>query len=267
MGNSSQVVMVFSGNDPTGGAGLLADSEALISMGCHPAPVPTSLTVQNTQGMSDIYVSDVTGFIAQCRAVLEDISVAAIKIGLVPDVGTVNAIHTLIQDLDVPIVLDPVLAPSQGTYSLHDDVVEAIKTLLFPWVTVVTPNGQEARRFAPAADNLNACAQAILEMGCEYVLITGTDEKTEDVQNLLYSNHRDLDVFKWPRIPGQYHGTGCTLASAIAGLLAKGRSPHTAIIEAQKYTLETIKNAIEIGKGQLIPNRFYWTNTKRYLYE
>lgn len=257
-------VLVFAGLDPTGGAGLQADIEAIASMGCHAAPVATALTVQDTRDVQASYPVEPTTLIEAARAVLEDLPVAACKVGLVGSVGLVEAIHSILADYPtLPLVLDPVLASGAGSALAGDEVQDALATLLFPRTTVLTPNSREARALAPEADSLAAAGQALLARGCELVLITGTHEPTDRVVNLLYGNLRQLETFTWDRLPGEYHGSGCTLASAIAGLLAQGDEPFTAIRQAQEYTWESLKHAYRIGQGQLIPNRLFWARSSR----
>ncbi len=253
------VVMCFSGLDSTGGAGVQADIEAIASMGCHAAPVVTALTIQDTRQVISYTPVDTSILIAQARAVLEDIPVAAIKIGMVGDVAVIEAIHTLLTDYpDIPVVLDPVLAGGGGGELSNEPVIDAMTLLLLAQTTVLTPNSLEARALAPEADTLDACGQKLLDMGCEFVLLTGTHEEAEHVENRLFGNHRLLETFTWERLPHSYHGSGCTLAAAIAGLLAHGMEPFTAIHEAQEYTWEALRNGYRIGMGQLLPNRLFW---------
>jgi len=255
--------MALSGNDPTGGAGIQADIETLASMGCHCAPVITALTVQDTQGVISYQPVDNTLLIEQARAVLEDMPVAAIKIGMIGSVYNVESIHTLLMDYpDIPVVLDPVLAGGGGGALSDDDMVDAIASMLIPQTTVLTPNSEEARILSPGADTLDACAQQLLDMGCEYALITGTHENTPTVENRLYAEHRKLETFTWERLSGSYHGSGCTLASAIAGLLAHGLQPFAAVHEAQEYTWESLQQGYRLGMGQCLPNRFFWARAE-----
>jgi len=134
-----------------------------------------------------------------------------------------------------------------------------MRNLLFPLTTILTPNTDEARLLAPGADSMTACAEALQELGCEYVLITGTHAATPHVINTLYGNHRELESYQWTRLPHQYHGSGCTLAAAIAALLAQGLEPLSAIHEAQEFTWQSLAQANRLGMGQLIPNRFFWS--------
>jgi hydroxymethylpyrimidine/phosphomethylpyrimidine kinase len=131
-------------------------------------------------------------------------------------------------------------------------------SLLLPLATVITPNSIEARKLAHNADTLDACANELEEMGCDYVLITGEHENTNHVENHLYANHRLLESFQWQRLPHSYHGSGCTLSAAIATLLAQGLEPFMAIHEAQEFTWQSLKHGIRLGMGQWHPNRLYW---------
>lgn len=257
------VVMSLAGNDPTGGAGLQADIEAIASMGCQAAPVVTALTVQDTSNVMLVEPVSSNMVIEQARAVLEDMPVRSIKLGLLGSVENVEAIHTLLTDYPkIPVVLDPVLRAGGGTPLADEELQEAMINLLFPLTTVLTPNSEEARQLAHEADTLDACAQELLASGCELVLVTGTHENTVTVDNILYGNRRRLETFTWERLPHSYHGSGCTLSAAIAGLLAQGLEPFTAIHEAQEYTWEALKHGYRAGMGQHLPNRLFWARSE-----
>jgi hydroxymethylpyrimidine/phosphomethylpyrimidine kinase len=257
-------VLVFAGLDPTGGAGLQADIETVASMGCHAAPVATALTVQDTSDVQACYPVDALTLIEQARAVLEDLPIAACKIGLVASVAAAEAIHSILVDYPaLPVVLDPVLASGEGSPLAGDDVQHALLSLLVPLATVITPNSREARALAPEADTLDAAGHALLAHGCQLVLITGTHEEGPKVVNRLFGNLRRLEAFEWERLPESYHGSGCTLASAIAGLLAQGQEPFSAIRQAQEYTWEALRHGYRVGSGQLVPNRLFWAGPAR----
>lgn len=257
------VVITISGNDPTGGAGIQADIEALASMGCHAAPVVTTITVQDSQGIKGAMPLDPDLVIEQTRAVLEDMPVACFKIGLLGGVETVEVVHSLLADYpNIPVVLDPALESGNGAARVNEEIMGALQALLFPLVTVLTLSSTAARALAPEADTLDACGMALLDRGCEFVLITGAHENTADVVNTLYGNHRILESFTWQRLEGPFHGAGCTLSSSIAGLLAQGLEPFTAIHEAQEYTWEALKNGYRIGMGRRFPNRLFWARSE-----
>lgn len=253
------VVLCFSGLDPTGGAGIQADIETIACMGAHPAPIITALTVQDTVTVKRFEAVSSLLLVEQARTILEDIPVAAIKIGMLANRAIIEAIHSILMDYPtIPVVLDPVLKGGGGGGLLEEDALDALIELLLPQITVLTPNSMEARTLATNADNLPACAESLLDKGCQYVLITGGHENTEGIINTLYSNHRELEQTDWQRLPDEYHGSGCTLAAAIAALLAQGLDPVVAVNEAQAYTWESLKTAHRIGMGQLIPNRLFW---------
>jgi len=252
------VVMCFSGLDSTGGAGIQADIETIISMGCHPAPVITALTVQDSQRLSRYEATD-SIIIEQARAVLEDMPISTIKIGMLGNIEHIENLHSLLIDYpEIPVVLDPVLNAGGGGEMMETEGEAALCELLLPLTNIITPNANEARRLAPEADTLDACAQAIMEYGCETILLTGADEATINVENRLYSDNRLQEIFSWERLPHSYHGSGCTLSACIAALLSHGLEDFTAINEAQEYTWESLKNGWRPGMGQYFPNRLFW---------
>lgn len=256
-------VLCFSGLDPTGGAGIQADIETLFSTGCHCTPIVTSLTVQNTQNVLSMTATKATLIVQQARAVLEDISVQCIKIGLLGHVETIEVLHTLLTDYpDIPVVLDPILSAGGGYDFGPEEVVLAMRNLLLPLTTVLTPNTNELRKLAPTADTLDACANEILETGCQHVLLTGTHAETPGVVNRLYSTHQDVVLFNWPRLEFSYHGSGCTLAAAVAGGLAHKLDFRDAIQQAQRFTWEALSHGSRIGFGQHLPNRSFWNKQK-----
>ncbi len=259
---STPVVMTFAGTDATGGAGIQADIETLASMGCHAAPVITAITVQDTQSVKSYFPIEASTVTAQARAVLEDIPVAAFKIGMLGSVDNAEAIQMIIKDYpDIPVVLDPILVSGNGDPLSDNKIKDALGNLLIPLTTVLTPNSLEAKALATEADTLDACAQELLDRGCEFVLVTGSHENTPAVKNSFFGNRRLLETFSWERLPYHYHGSGCTLASAIAGLLSQGLEPFTAVHEAQEYTWEALSYGYRIGMGQHIPNRLFWSAT------
>lgn len=265
MPESFPLVMSFAATDPSGGAGLSADLLTISSMGCHPLSVVTAVTVQDTSGVEDVMPIDPEWVVDQARAMLEDVPVAAFKIGLLGSVENIAAIAEILADYpDIPLVLDPVLASGRGDELANEDMLDAMRELLIPQTTILTPNSMEARRLAMDEDNeeddptLEECAKRLLEMGCEYVLITGTHEQTAKVVNTLYSERGVVSSDSWERLPGIYHGSGCTLSSAIAALLAQGVDVVEAVKEAQEYTWQTLSAGFRPGMGQHIPDRLFW---------
>jgi hydroxymethylpyrimidine/phosphomethylpyrimidine kinase len=258
-------VLTFAASDPTGGAGIQADLLTLASMGCHPLSVITALTVQDTAGVEGVLPVDADWVADQARALLEDMPVAVFKVGMLGSVEAIAAIAEIVADYpDVPLVLDPVLASGRGDQLVDEEMVDAMLRLLLPQTTVLTPNSLEAMRLALDEHNENdqptlpECARRLLEAGCEYVLITGTHENTPRVENVLYGHSGVVRSDKWPRLPGSYHGSGCTLASAIAANIANGLEVPEAVRDAQEYTWQTLSSGFRPGMGQYIPDRFFW---------
>jgi hydroxymethylpyrimidine/phosphomethylpyrimidine kinase len=259
------VVMALAGHDPTGGAGIQADGEAISSQGCHPVTVITCLTVQDTcnvqrvEPISDYLIEQ------QAEALLADLPIAAIKIGLLGSVAAVEAVHRiLLQAPDVPVILDPILAAGGGKSLSSDIMVEAIREYLLPLTTLLTPNVPEAARLATRGitvgeESLDEQAQSLLDQGCRYVLLTGTHAETAQVENVLYGDGKRLRTWLWERLPETYHGSGCTLASTCAANLAKGMDIVKAVGTAQAYTWGSLEAGRKLGRGQSLPNRFYWT--------
>lgn len=257
--------MIFAATDPTGGAGLQADIMTLASMGCHPVSVVTALTVQDTMGVDGVLPIDGEWVADQARCVLEDMPVAAFKVGVLGSLEAVAAVAEVVSDYpEIPLILDPVLASGRGDELASDEMLSAIRELLIPQTTIVTPNSIEARRLAEDPDNsedqpdLAECARRILASGCEYVLITGTHENTGEVVNTLYNSEGVVRSDAWPRLPGSYHGSGCTLASALAATIANGVDMEEAARDAQEYTWQSLKLAFRPGMGQHIPDRLFW---------
>ncbi len=264
MPQSPPLVLTFAASDPTGGAGVQADVLTLASMGCHPLSVITALTVQDTAGVSDVLAIDADWVADQARMLLEDMPVDVFKLGLLGSVEAISVIAEILSDYpDIPVVLDPVLASGRGDELASEDMVSAMKDMLLPQTTLLIPNSIEARRLAAgeAGDeelDLTLCARRLTDLGCEYVLITGTHENTPRVHNLLFDASGQVQTDSWDRLPGSFHGSGCTLASAIAGCLAWGQDIPQAVREGQDFTLEALKAAFRPGMGQYIPERFFW---------
>ena len=259
---SLPVVLTFAASDPTSGAGLQADLLALASMGCYPLSVVTALTVHDTAGVESFLAIDPDWVADQARCVLEDMPVAAFKMGMLGSTEIVTMVAEVVSDYpDVPLVLDPVFASGRGDEFAGEDMVAAIRELLVPQSTVVTPNIPELLRLAADDDeeaNYAECAQRLLDTGCEYVLVTGTHDSTPEVVNTLYHRGGILRADTWQRLPGSYHGSGCTLAAALAANLARGLEIGDAVYEAQDYTWQALAHAFRPGMGQHLPDRLFW---------
>ena len=256
-------VLSFAASDPSGGAGIQADILTLASMGCHPLSVITAITVQDTSGVEAISPVDADWVADQARAILEDIPVAAFKIGVLGSAENVAVIAEIVSDYpDIPLILDPVLASGRGDEFANDDILSAIRELLIPQCTVITPNTPELRRLALDDDEegmgTEKLSMRLIAMGCEYVLVTGTHESTPDVINTVFFEKGIVRSDTWQRLPGSYHGSGCTLASALAATIARGLDISEAAREAQEYTWQALKFGFRPGMGQFVPDRLFW---------
>ncbi len=250
MSSCPPIVLTFAASDPSGGAGLQADLLTLAAMRCHPLSVLTAITVQDTCGVESMHAVEADRVRAQAELLLAETRVAAFKIGVLGSALNVRAVAAILEEHpDVPVVLDPVLASGRGDPLSDEPMLEALRERLVPQSTVVTPNSIEARRLGGAT--------ALLDAGCEFVLLTGTHEPGDEVVNVLYDRGGIVREDRWPRLAGSYHGSGCTLASAIAAGLAHGRGVPEAVCEAQDYTWQALAAGFRTGAGQLLPDRFF----------
>lgn len=253
------VVLIIAGNDPSGGAGLAADIQAVTALGAHPAPVVAALTVQDTRNAYAVQTLDAAFVAAQARTVLEDLPVAAIKLGLLGSAAIGQAVAALLAEYPaIPVVCDPVLVAAGGAQLAEDDLLAVYQQVLLPRTTLLTPNALESRRLAPDCADPETRAAHLLAAGARYVLLKGGDENTPRVHNTLYGPQGLRHALDWERLPGQHHGSGCTLAAACAALLAQGRDIIQAVSEAQAYTWQTLQHGWRLGghaESQHIPNR------------
>lgn len=252
-------VLVFSGLDPSGGAGVMADIEAIGAVGAHALPVITALTVQDNDRVYAVNPVDASILAHQAKVLIDKIPVAAVKIGIVGNRENALAIRDAIAMLrrkrpDLPVVLDTVLGSGHG-FALTDGVPEYALSPLVGVATLVTPNLPESRRLYPLSDDIGEQAANLMEQGAVNVLVKGghgDDERS--VFNYWYGAD-GVKQWRWPRLEGEFHGTGCTLASAIAGYLAQGSSMEEAIVHGQIWCQQALANAFSIAKGQRIPGR------------
>lgn len=253
------VVLCFSGADPTGGAGIQADIETLSSHGCVAASIITAATVQDTVDVMSFSPMPSEIIIEQARAILEDMPISAIKIGMVGSAEIAMAIHSILADYsDIPVIYDPVFSTETNASLSTEDLIDAVRTLLLPITKILTPNIHEVHALSPGSDTPSAAAMGLLETEVEYILLTGTHGNTPDVVHTLFSNNRELETFRNQRLPHKYHGSGCTLASSIAAQIALGQEVLGAVRKGLEYTHKTLVHANRIGMGQYHPNRFFW---------
>ena len=255
------IVMTIAGSDSSGGAGIQADLKTFQELGIYGTTVITALTAQNTLGVSSI--SPVTpDFIqAQMEAVFADLSVTALKTGMLFSADIIDAVAEVLQQMDVKLVVDPVMIAKGGASLLQQQAVEALKTKLIPLATVLTPNIPEAEvltgmTISTTAD-IQAAAKQILKLGVQCVVMKGGHlEGSEAVDTVFFQDGSTFSLSS-ERIHTQHtHGTGCTFSAAITAFLGKGYAIRDAIIEAKRFIQAAIENPLNIGNGNGPTNHF-----------
>ncbi|MFC7299159.1 bifunctional hydroxymethylpyrimidine kinase/phosphomethylpyrimidine kinase [Herminiimonas aquatilis] len=262
---TSPLILTFGPTDPVGAVGIQADLASFAAMGCHGLSVVTALFISDTARIEDMQVIDADWVSDQARVLLEDMPVAAFKVGAVGSIENVSAIAEIVSDYpDIPLIFDPFLSslPDQGPDA--EDMLMATRELLIPQTTVLILSTVELARMAetwrePSEEDMMAVdAMRLIEMGCEYVFVTGTPSDLTDVANTLFDEGGVVRHDNWQRISGSYNGAGATLAATIAALLANGLDIPEAVFEAQEFTIASIANAQRLGMGKLVPDRYFW---------
>lgn len=244
-------VLIIAGSDSGGGAGIQADIKAVMAMGGYSATAVTAITAQNTIGVHAILPVPPAMVRRQIAAVLDDIGADAIKIGMLGDAATVAAVADELESRPrVPLVLDPVMVAKGGASLLQDDAVLALKQRLLSLAALITPNLPEAEALlGHAVDDPEAAALELRALGAEAVLLKGGHADGAIVRDVL-AHAGGVEIFAMPRLETRHtHGTGCTLASAIAACLAQGSSLPEAVSRARRYVQEAIATAPGFGAG------------------
>jgi hydroxymethylpyrimidine/phosphomethylpyrimidine kinase len=251
-------VLVFAGVDPSGGAGIAADILAITALGCHALPVITVLTAQDNDRVFAVYPVADAQVRQQALALIGKISIAAVKIGIIGSRANAEVIAEMIRSLrvdqpELPVILDPVLASGRGDALAGENPVNIVQPLL-ALASIVTPNLPEALALCAGETTLARQAAYLLQAGCAQVLIKGGHGSGATVVNRWFTADAERE-WTWPRLPGAFHGSGCTLASALAATLAQGMTPADALLAAQTYTHEALAVAYAVADGQRMPNR------------
>lgn len=254
------VVLVLAGHDPTGGAGIMADGEAIAACGGWALTVPTALTMQDCRDVHRV-VPVPAELIREMTARLSGFRLAAIKVGLLASRETLDAVVDIIKARPgIPVVVDPVLKAGGGKELSTSALVEVFRSRLLPLVDILTPNRLELERLAgtePQDDE--ARARRLMALGCRAVLVTGSDDPSSDVpqdvvEQMLYTSEQSR-AWRWPRLAGSFHGSGCTLAAALAARLAAGEPLAAACEQAQRFTWQALAKAWQPGNAQALPRR------------
>lgn len=248
-------VLIVAGSDSGGGAGVQADVKTVTALGGYAATAITAVTVQNTLGVHGVHQVPLDVIEAQIRAVLDDIGADAIKIGMLGDKKTVERVAKTLEPAAAiaPLVVDPVMIAKGGAALLKNDAVAAVKAKLVPLAALVTPNAPEAEKLTGIAvaslDDQVAAGRALVAAGAEAALVKGGHVSGPIVRDVLVSEAGET-VFESPRLETtNTHGTGCTLASAIASGLAQGFALAAAVERAIAYVHEAIRRAPGYGAG------------------
>jgi hydroxymethylpyrimidine/phosphomethylpyrimidine kinase len=262
---TSPLILTFGATDPVGAVGIQADLASFAAMGCHGLSIITAILIGDTARIEDMQVIDADWVADQARVVLEDMPVAAFKVGAVGSIENVSVIAEIVSDYpDIPLILDPFVSamPDQGLDS--EDMLIAMRELLIPQTTVLVASAVELARFAEtwrepsAEDTLAIDAIKVIEMGCEYLFVTGTPCDVHEVANTLFNESGVVRHDNWQRVSGSFSGAGATLSATIAALLANGLAAPEAILEAQEFTIAAIANAQRLGMGKLVLDRYFW---------
>ena len=256
-------VLTIAGSDPSGGAGIQADLKALSAHTVFAMSVLTSITAQNSRGVSSVFhlPSDVID--AQLDAIFSDIPVQTIKTGMLATPDIITTVSTKLAKQTIEhLVVDPVMVAKGGQALLEEDGISSLKSQLCPQAFLITPNIYEAEMLSGMTIHTiaeaRAAAKIIFQLGCRHVLIKGGHLKEQPGTDLLYDG-RFFRMYKGDFIQTHNtHGTGCTLASAIAALLAKGKSISDAIEAAKTYTTEAIRHGFTLGEGHGPTDHFYF---------
>jgi hydroxymethylpyrimidine kinase/phosphomethylpyrimidine kinase len=258
-GNDVKTVMAIAGLDPSGGAGLLADIKTISAFGCYGVGAATSLTFQNTKGVFGARHATAAEIRAQVEPLVEDFSISAVKTGMLPTVESVETVAEIVAGImairpGLVFVIDPVAVSSSGHSLVEDGALDAAAKLLFPFATVVTPNCDEASLLSGIAVNdletMERAAEKIRAGRPNAVLVTGGDLEGDLATDALV-DQTGLKVYSAPRIQGPgFRGTGCTLASALACLLSRGKTVRDSVEEAKEYVVRAMLSAPRVAGGR-----------------
>lgn len=251
----AHIALTIAGSDSGGGAGIQADLKAMSALGVYGASVITAVTAQNTQAVTAVHGIPLNVISAQIDAVLSDLDVKAIKIGMLATPEIIDCVAAALEGYAGPLVLDPVMVAKSGDALLAEDAVATLKDILVPRATVLTPNLPEAACLlgtsdAEGRDQMIAQGRALCDLGAQVVLMKGGHAKGDICHDILVSGDHAPKEFSAPRrATRNTHGTGCTLSSSIAAGLAKGLAIPDAVQEAHGYLQDAIAVADELDIG------------------
>ncbi len=261
---TSPLVLTFGLADPVGAIGIQADLAAVAAMGCHGLSVLTALSVGDTTGTEDLQEIDPEWVSDQARALLEDMPVAALKVGYVGSIEAISVIAEIVSDYpEIPLVLDP-FATTLPAQDVDEELLLALRELLVPQTTLLQLSADELAQLAETwrdasdDDMLEVDAMQLIEFGCEYVFVTGMPGDAHDVANALFGSEGLVRKDSWQRQAGPFIGAGNTLSATVTAMLANGLDVPEAVFEAEEFTNAALGNAQRLGMGKLVPDRYFW---------
>ena len=257
------IILSIAGVDPSGGAGIVADVKTIAALECFPAVAITSITFQNTLGVYGASHQTAKTVRAQIEPIVNDLSIAAVKTGMLPTAEIISEVANICSEMDLPApVVDPVMRATSGDSLIEESALDTLRNKLFPLARVVTPNIPEAERLVGFAiegiDDMKRAAEVIKTFGVRAVLIKGghmplltdVDRQVPEAIDVLFDERGQFSEFRSPYFDvGNVHGSGCTLSAAIAAYLGRGLDLAAAIEQAKRYVTERIRLAQPLGRG------------------
>ena len=259
---SSPLILCFGVSDPSGATGIQSDLACFSAHGCHGLSVTTGLLIADTARVDDMHEIDADWVIDQGRVLLEDMPIAAFKVGALASVEQVAAVAEIVSDYPhIPLVLDPFLSSLPDSGLLDDDMLTAVRQILVPQAAMLVVSQVELARMAETWREVPATlAEDVAELtgtGCGFVLVTGTGAAGATVSDTLFGEDGEIASYSTPRLPGAFIGAGCTISGTLAALLAAGADPVHAAREALAFTAGALAHAQRFGMGKLVPNKFF----------
>jgi len=260
----SPLILTFGVSDPVGALGVQADLATFAAHGCHALTVTTALLVADSARVEDLHEIDVGWMADQARVVLEDMPVAAVKIGAIASIEQAAAIAEIVSDYpEAPLVLDPFLSALPDAGLGDEEMLSALRSILAPQATALILSQSELGRMAetwrePGLEgSLEADVAELTGRGCQYVLVTCTQGSGNNRANTLFDRDGAVVTIDWQHLPGPFLGAGNTYSAAFTACLARGMDAPQALALAQEYTTGALEHAQRFGMGKFIPNKFY----------
>lgn len=262
---TSPLILTFGATDPVGAAGIQADLATFAAMGCYGLSIITTILIGDTIRIKDSQIIDVDWVNEQARIILEDMPISAFKVGAVGSIAHISVIAEIVSDYpDILLILDPFISNMPALQGEEDDYLIAMRELLIPQTTLMLVSAMEMGRLAETwrepilHDMYQSDAARIIEMGCEYLLVTRLPSSASEIVNILFDETGIIRRDSWRRLPGSFIGAGSTLSAAICAMLANGLKISEAVCEAQEFTLTALARSQRLGMGKLVPDRYFW---------